>query len=415
MEKEQVKKDNDKKVIAKEDRIRKPSFFIYFLPILFLKPIIKWKFNLHINNKEIKKLKGPTLALQAHASQFDIVTAICSLFPKRYNIVAAKDLFTWKALKPFINAFGAIPITQLSLDLTSIRKMKNAIDQNRNVLLYPEGRTSLDGKELPFLSPAIAKLVKILDCNVVVIESKGNYLTKPRYYKGLRRGRIETYTRVLYTKEQVKDANPKEIFERIKEHIKFNDNVWQQENNIEFKGKNLAHGLDYILYKCPNCETEYEMSTSEDILTCNHCGNKIQYTKTGHLVSLNDLKTIDRIDLWMDYERASIQKELENEDFKLSKEVTVLCRDEIKHEYIEVGKGSLSIDKENITFNGQVNNEEKEFIQPLAKVPTIITKNTEGIDLVFDDITYRFLFVEHKYSTKYGLIVEELFRNNNQK
>lgn len=404
----------DKKEIKKEDRVKKPSFWVYFLPIFLLRPIVKWKFNIHIDKSETKRLKGPTLALQAHASQIDVVTAIIALFPKRYNIVAAKDLFTWSSLKKFISSFGAIPITQLSLDLSSIRQIKNAIDQDRNVLLYPEGRTSLDGKQLQFLSPAIGKLVKMLNCNLVMIEANGNYLTKPRYYHGFRRGRIEAKTRLLYTAEEIKNVKPNEIYENIKKHIEYNDNIWQQENNIEFKGKNLANGLNLVLYKCPECGAEYEMRTDNDRLICNNCGNEIQYTTTGHLVALNGKKTIDRIDLWMDYERESIDKELEAESFSLTNGVTVLIRNDETHEYVLVGEGNLTINKESIIFNGTINNEEKELVQHLKNVSTIITKNQEGVDLVFDNITHRFLFKDKKYSIKYSLIVEELFKINNK-
>ena len=37
-------------------------------------------------------------------------------------------------------------------------------------------------------------------------------------------------------------------------------------------------------------------------------------------------------------------------------------------------------------------------------------KNQEGVDLIYPEGTYRFLFKDKKYSVKYGLIVEQMYR-----
>lgn len=403
-----TKKDNNNDSIF----VRKPSFFLYSIPVGIMKPVARICWNLRIDNKEIKGMKEPTLAIAPHASTMDVLPTLCTLSPRRFNIVTAKDLFTWKQLKPFIERFGAIPMTQCATDLNSIRMMKAAAECGRNILLYPEGRTSLDGKQLFYLNPAIGKLVKFLGMPVVVVKTHGVYITKPRYIKGFRRGRIETKATLLLTKEQINAMKPNEIYEIIKDSLIFNDNVWQQENKIVFKAKELANNLNYILYKCPKCGAEYENIASGDTISCKACGNRVKYTPTGHLVPIGDSKSIDRIDLWVDYERDEIIKELEKEDFRLDKETIAFRRNENSHEYEEAGEGNLFIDKENIGFYGVLDGEECEKVLPLKNMPTIVTKNSEGVDLTFDNTTYRFMFKEKKYSMKYGLTVEMLFAKN---
>ena len=403
--KEKAKKENNRDEIF----VRKPSFFLYSIPVRIMKVFARFYWNLHIDNKEIKGMKEPTLAIAPHASTLDVLPTLCTLLPRRFNIVAAKDLFTWKQLRPFIERFGAIPMTQCATDLNSIRMMKAAAECGRNILLYPEGRTSLDGKQLFYLNPSIGKLVKFLGMPVVVVRTHGVYVTKPRYIKGFRRGRMESKASVLLTKEQISVMKPNEIYEKIKESLIFNDNVWQQGNGIVFKAKELASNLNYILYKCPACGAEYENIASGDTLKCTACGNTVKYTSTGHLVPVGNGKSIDRIDLWVDYERDSITKETENENFRMEKETVAFKRNEDSHEYENAGEGTLFIDKENIGFCGILDGEECTKTLSLKNMPTIVTKNEEGVDLTFDNVTYRFLFKEKKYSMKYGLTVEMMF------
>ena len=397
----------------KTNVIKKPNPFAYTLPAYLVKAFSRVYWGLKTDNKEIKHLKSPILAIAPHMSTLDVVATVCTLLPTRYNVVTAKDLFTWKQLKPFIRAFGAIPINQCAMDLSSIKMIKGAIDNGNNVLLYPEGRTSLDGKNQYYLNPSIGKLIKFLNCNVVVVNANGCYATKPRYIKGFRRGKIESKASVLITKEELATLSPKAIYERVKDSLVTNDNIWQQNSGIKFKAKELASNLNYVLYKCPRCGTEYEMSASGDILKCNHCNNEVRLTADGHLVPIGDSISIDRIDLWMDYEKESILEELKAEDFAITKPVTAFIRNDEKHEYIEIGEGELFINKEFIGYNGTENGAFTEKKLPLKNMPTIITKNKEGIDLIFDNVTYRFMFTEKKYSTKYGLVVEMLFSINN--
>ena len=397
----------------KEFVVKKPAFFAYTFPAYIVKLFSRLYWKLKTDNSEIKGLTSPILAIAPHMSTIDVVATVCTLLPKRYNVVTAKDLFTWKQLKPFIKAFGAIPMSQCAMDLSSIKNIKSAIDKNLNVLLYPEGRTSLDGRNLYYLNPSIGKLIKFLNCNVVVVKANGCYSTKPRYIKGFRRGRIESKASVLITKEQLATLSPKEIYEKVKDSLVTNDNVWQIENGIKFKAKELASNLNYVLYKCPRCGREYCMKAEKDLLTCTSCNNVVRYTPEGRLVPVGDGVAIERIDLWMDYEKESILEEISQENFYISNPVNAFIRDDELHEYIPVGEGELYVDGEHIGYRGTENCALTDKKLSLKNMPTIITKNSEGIDLVFDNVTYRFMFVDKKYSTKYGLIVEAYFAKNN--
>ena len=392
-----------------QEKVRKPSFFLYGIGARIMRVFSYFYWHLRVDNKEIRKVKSPILAIAPHSSTLDIVPTAATLLPKRYNVVMGKDLFTWKQLRPFIKAFGAIPKDQGAIDIACMRTLKAAAEQGRNILLYPEGKTSLDGKQFFYLGPSIGKFIKFLDCNVVVVQTNGAYLTKPRFIKGFRRGRIETKASLLFTREEVKATPVKEIVEKVRKALEFNDNIWQRDNHVRFKSKDPANNLNYILYKCPKCGAEYETTAEKGLVTCSACGNCVRYTEYGELLPQGDSVTFDRLDLWVDYERDSVAEEIKKDDFSLTKEVALYLRNDEKNEYEEKGKGSLTVDKEKITFVGTEEGKEKTLEYSLTEVATIVTKNSEGIDLIIGGKPYRFLFDEHKWSYKYELIVEQLF------
>ncbi len=387
-------------------KVKKPSFWLYTIPAYITRIFTKFYFKHKIDRSEMKKFKEPVVAISAHAGTFDIIVAIHSMMPMRLNVVTGRDLFTWPSLKPFIKAFGAIPKSQNAIDLQSMRTMKAAVDQGRNLLIYPEGKTSLDGKQLNYLSPTIGKFLKFLDCEVVMIKANGSYLTKPRYFHGFRRAKIVSKPYVLITKEELKTMSNKEVYEKVVDALKFNDHAWQQENNIRVKHKNLAANLNYILYKCPRCGSEYEMESDDRFLTCKHCLNKVEYTEYGELKPVGDSISLNRIDLWYDYEREEALKEFLQDGFYMSHEVKLFVEDQSTATFVERGEGIYFIDKEYVGFKGTKDGQYFEIKQPLNQLNTIITKNKEGVDMMMGDEIYRFLFKEHKWSSKYGNIIE---------
>jgi 1-acyl-sn-glycerol-3-phosphate acyltransferase/ribosomal protein S27AE len=396
-----------------EIKVRRPAFFLYSVGAFLLRIFTKFKLHHSIDRSGLKGVKAPMLAIANHCSTMDAVFSVQSLLPHRFNIVTSKDLFTWPVLKPFIKSFGAIPKSQCTIDITSLKTIKKALEQKRNVIIYPEGRTSLDGTQLMYLAPNVAKFVKLMDATVVLVKTEGGYLTKPRWFKGFRKGKVHTTTSILLTQEQVRSLSVKEIYNIVTENLTFNDNIWQQENHVRFRSKHLAKGLEYILYKCPKCGAEYEMYTDDKHLICGHCGNTVEYTEYGELKPIGDSVSKNRVDLWYNYCRESVLEEVKKDDFRMCHQAELNVVDPNTKKFVTVGAGELSIDKEYLWFNGSKDGKPFEIKQPLRLLPTLLTKNDEGLDIIENDETYRCLFTEHKYSSKYGLAAEMLFAYNN--
>lgn len=395
----------------KKKKIKKPAPLLYYPLVGLLSFLAKPLFHLRADRTGYQKPKKPCVVMSNHASLFDIIyTAIC-VNPMRLNIVAGRDVFTWKIFKPFLPFLHAIPKSQFGMDLQAIREMQNALESGCNIYICPEGKTSLDGRFLHYLPPSIGKFIKFTGAPVVTAKIEGSYLAMPRYYHGLKRGRVHVTLKTIITDEEVGTLSANEIYHRIVENLTYNDNLYQEEKGLKFHARKPAKKLDYILYKCPKCGAEYENVVEKDgkHLLCKHCGNRVEYTKYGKFVPDEGSVSKERIDLWYQFERDAVREELLREGFCETEEAELYTVNE-KFDYVLRGEGKLTIDREKIVYEGTENGKEIRFVTSILPLHTITTKNKEGIDLMDGDRVMRFMFKDKKHSTKWGLIVEENFR-----
>lgn len=394
--------------------VRKPSKLLYWLlvPPAKLAAQILFGFKV-VKDPEIKKINGPLIAIGTHSSAMDVGFMMVSLIPRPLNIVCGRDVMSWKPVKPIFERAGLIPISQFAVDVGSIRMMKRAVDSGLSLSIFPEGKISIDGRNLHYLAPSLAKLVKFLDVPVVMIHNNGGYCSRPRWHHGIKHGKVVQVQKLLFTKEDLKRLSNAEIYEKLKGAFSFNDHVFQEDNKIRFKSKKPALGLNYILYKCPKCGKEYTIISNNNELICEACGNIVSYSEYGKLapVGTRSVCPYDRIDKWYDWERSEVRKELEGDDFFVSHEVVwEICNPKNNYFYEPAGDGELYIDKENMGFKGtDLRGKSVEISIPLKQLATVVQKLEEAIDLTINGVVNRFYFRDCKYSAKYNLIVEENF------
>lgn len=395
--------------------VKKPNpIFYHFVRACFLIAAkILYRFKI-CRDPRIKKLKGPVVAVATHSCIMDVAFMVNALGARRYNLVVGRDVVSWGFVKKFNKAINLIPISQVTVDLGSIRLMKKAVDDGCSLLLFPEGKISIDGRNLHYIGKSLAKLLKLFDANVVFSHNYGGFTGKPRWHRSFKFGKIVNKTELLYTREELAAASVEEVDKVLHEKFSFNDNIYQQENKLRFKCKDPAQGITYILYKCPKCGAEYELSADDGRhIVCAECGNTVEYTEYGEFIPAEGSVAIDRIDKWFDYERESVRREIENPDFKLSYPATWERADQ-NFNYVETGDGECFVDLDYIGFVGTRYSDGSpvEIKVPLRNLYTIVHKNQEAVDLTIDGVVNRFYFKAGKYSVKYNIVVEELFQKN---
>lgn len=402
-----------------ERRIKSPKIFVYgfvkFILNVLSVFLLKVKFE---RDAEIKKIKGPILSIATHSTIMDVAFNILAMKKRRLNIVCGRDVLSWRWLNIFRKGLRIIPISQFGFDLLSIKDIKRAVSNDCSIALFPEGKISLDGRNLHYCVPATAKLIKLLNVPVVFSHAYGGYAVRPKWFHSFRRGQVIYKSEVLFTQEDIKKLSVSQMHDILCAKFIYNDNLYRIENKKVYKSKKPAEGLQYILYKCPSCGAEYEMATKIDEIFCNKCGYKVKYDLYGRLVPIGEegVSLYERIDQWYDFQKEAIQQEIAEENFEISKDVDWISMNNDTYEYGKMGEGVLYINFDEIGFRGRdtIGNKINMHV-PTEHLFTIVQKTNEGIDLTIENIIHRFYFKEKKYSTKYTLIIEEIFKAKNSK
>ena len=401
-------------------------------------------FLLHCRHKKSKAFKkefrkGAMLILSNHLSAYDFINFSAPLHGHKVNFVVAENMmFANPMFAKLITSYHAIPKRQYFADFQCIKLIKKNLDAGISVVLCPEGKVSADGKT-GVIAESTARLVEWLGYPVAVCKLEGASFVRPKWAYNKRNGRNFATYDLLFAKEEVKSLTRDEIYARIVKALDHNEHEWQQRTGIAFKGERYAEGLERLLYVCPKCGKEFALTTKGDEITCSACGNKITYAHTGALVPVGEAsKTFERIDLWYDFERQLVKREIENADFRLEDKVKLFVENEQRNGYRYVADGVVTLDNECVTFEAdgdtRLKNVSPEFkvndldyetkddeVEPIedefkhlkfniSNCDTIATQPGTLLDFYDENHTYRFMMKGRLAATKYMLAVEELYK-----
>jgi 1-acyl-sn-glycerol-3-phosphate acyltransferase len=89
-------------------------------------------------------LDGPFLIASNHTSHLDPPLVGCHV-PRQMRFFARKSLWNNRALGWWMNKVETIPVERDSGDVGAIKRVLQALKENRAIVLFPEGTRSLDG------------------------------------------------------------------------------------------------------------------------------------------------------------------------------------------------------------------------------------------------------------------------------
>ncbi len=285
------------------------------IPELFA---VKFKYT----TDRMDKAKGPCLILMNHSSFLDMKLAFRIFFPKRLSIVCTTDAYIGKSL--IMRLLGCIPTNKFVTDVTLIGDMLHALKKNKaSILMYPEAGYSFDGCATA-LPPRLGILVKKLNVPVVTVITKGAFLRDPLYNcLQKRKVNVSAEVKCILTPEEIKEKSSKEITELINQQFTFDEFARQQNEKIEIKENFRADGLERILYRCPNCQSENTITGKGIHITCSACGKVYELDKFGFIKALQGDTEFSHIPDWYDWERQCVKKEIENGKYQLTTDVKI--------------------------------------------------------------------------------------------
>ncbi len=365
---------------------------------------IKSKVKVKYDNEKLEGLEGPFLVIGNHPSHHDYWYYANLLLPEHCAIVCNRYYFRSKLFRFVFNKIGIIPKKLFNPDVETIKKIMNAIKADYSVIMMPEGRMSIDGTSYEVME-STGNLIKKLNANVLICNLQGAYLTNPKWRKKFYRGKMEATIQDVITKEEITQLSIKDIDQRINQGIQINDFEYAKKNNIIYKDKNKAQGLENVLYRCPRCHEEYTIATNGNTVQCNHCGFTLEidenYSFTENEYQINNIHEWYK---WM----AQYEKSLIDDHYQLETEVKIVKIDmNNKRKDIE-GNGICTLDNKYISFKG-ILEDELEFQLPIKQLKGLAFSCGEEFEFYYENNLYYFYPKSNpKQCVKWALVVDEL-------
>jgi len=335
--------------------VPRPNVFLYNTVAFFAGLYFRWIFGLRVDRSSIEGMKPPYFVIAGHTSWLDFYTVTIALYPRRMNYLAAYNFFRNPVLKFVLGLVGVIPKNQFTNDNQAILKTKSVIGRGGIIGIFPHGCLSNEGRPGGFASPSIAKLIKTFKIPVVAVQINGGYLTRPRWTKRARRGRIDITVSLIFTGEDLSTLSEDTVYRRVISAIDFDDYKWQRKHKVTFRGRRLAEGAELVLYKCPKCKAEFTLRSEGNKLFCLSCGNEaLMNNKLFFEPGTKDSIVYDGFDNWYDFQQESLLSEIHVPDFSITTTTSLLWNEPGKYGYQDMGHGKLSLTREAVIYEGKV-------------------------------------------------------------
>ena len=397
----------------RDRKIKLPTKLTAFLLRLIIKtqmsgkPEYEYKF-------DQKQLKNKQVVLLAdHSSRDNYLYVINGYKLANVNAVVGTHNFYDKFSYGFLLKAGAIAKNLYEPDVKAAMNMISVVKMGGSLCLFPEGIQSSSGSNHP-INPATAKFLKKAGITVVLCKSYGAYLSNPRYTRETFKGKRKYVYEVLFTPEELNELSPEQIYDKLFEHFKYNDFIWNKDHGYEYYSKNgsITKGIENLLYICPKCKSEFTVKETDGTVFCSECGNTVKVTPSYEFeVDGDNYMPFDSIDAWYKWQRKVVKEQIKGDNYQECYPVSVnTLRDDklTDDKYVNLGKGILTINNKGIKYEGTFNGEQTEMFFDAKKTPSF--SFTPGIDndLYYNGFYYNFVPLNDKQKVvKYMLMVEE--------
>ena len=349
-------------------RIRVPNGLLYFLVYIIIYPVLKLLFKLKVDRDSYHPGKGSFIVVCNHQSFMDFLLSMLSLYPRRVNTVAAQKFFFYRPLDKLLPIMGCIPKNLFDPDPRSIIGMLSVIKRGGRLLLFPEGRCTVDGAYMG-MHKSTGKLIKKLGTPVVSCHIDGAYNCMPFWRKGIRLGRVRVTLANLFSSEDIKQLSVDDINRSIDARLSGHDDNPVNKPLRLIQARRLTEGLEYILYYCPACDKDSAFLTSGNYITCKRCGNTAVMDRHSVLSSVNGDNIPRTIHEWYKLQAIFEARELIDNHSPITIPVTVIMPRGVGD--FPTGQGELSLVESGWRYTGTLSNENIQLFFPLETVPAL--------------------------------------------
>lgn len=332
--------------------IGKPPKLLYrFALFLFEKvffPIKKIDIEYDVN--DMKELKGPAIVLASHTAAIDPAFVALACKPRRLTFIVSEHFITKPLLRFALTKIGHVITKKMFCpDASTIFNILRAKKEGNIIAIFPEGRLNSAPHSHP-VTQGTPELCKKLGVDVFVVTANGASMVYPKWAKTLRKGKVEISAKKLFSADEIKTLDISEITAAIDKALLHDDEIATE--GQKFIAKEPAKGLDGILYKCPECEKEFSLISSDDTISCSECGFKARFNEYARFENCR-FKSINE---WYRWQIDALDI---NSEFSFNAQIGSV--NDKGNLIMDAGSAQITLDKEKLSFVGTVFGEEKEF------------------------------------------------------
>ena len=358
--------------------------------------IWRWPWQtLHVSREKLQGLEPPFMVLCNHTSFYDFYYMIRLLDNYRPAYVINQHILSAPVLRHFSNRVGMIPKKLFSNDTTAF-KIIRTLRAGYPVVIFPEGRLSVDGRNNPIIeNPAL--LAKQMKVDLVIAKTSGAYFAGPKWRKSFYRSHVTISVENVFRAEELADLSRSDLQRLVEDAFVYDESA---DNRSTFPQKRRAEGLDKILYRCADCGTLYTTRTKGADLFCASCGSIHHLDETYHFTD-----RIGTISAYYDKIKEMERACLDEISLTTPVLVKVFVPDSIRPLREE---GVCTLTKEAFHYRSETT--DTDFSIPMEQLPALAFSCDEEFELYQGDHQYYFYPKENRRQvTRWALIVD-LFR-----
>ncbi len=354
----------------------------------FVKTYVKYHYRFSKADRKHKFPKPPFMVVANHGTFFDPwFIGGYSHYPLSYminnDVFRGKDMSAW-----YLRSIDSIPKKKGASDFKAMKATIERLNNKRAVCIFPEGQTTWDG-ETQLLYRGIEKIIKKVNCPLVMVRLQGNFLTKPWWADSLREGRILLHFKTL-EKKDIEQLSFDELFNTIKSYIYQNDIKDPQNLAVPFTGVKLAEGLERFVWICMHCGSEDTLVTSDNTIRCTSC--KGSWDIDAHCrLSSNDPSFSCLPDLkdWSDMHKEKVQEFISNRENELTRSSDVTLQKENSEQMFENKEsGTLILFRERLLFETASTT----LQWPVKEITDYVIQKKDIFEFSHNSEYYRFVF-----------------------
>ena len=350
------------------------------IPYIIFRLLVLGKIKL-VFKKNVEKVEHPSIVLANHGAFIDFAYAGTLLKKDAPNFIVARMYFYRKIVGNILRSVGCFPKSMFTTDTESAMNCIRVIKRGGVLAMMPEARLSTVGR-FEDIQESTFDFIKKMGVHVYVINIRGDYLAKPKWGRGIRRGSlVEAELNPLFTPEEIAQMSTQDIQTKVLDALYYDELKWLKERpDVRYRSKRMAEGLENILTRCPECNGRYTMKTKGSELYCEKCSLKV---KLDQRYSFDEGFRFESFPDWYEWQKEEMRKEiLADEGFCLESEVTLKHSSKDGKTILrESGKGVCRLDRSGLSYVGTEDGEEVEKFFPMDTIYRILFGSGENFEI----------------------------------